>query len=175
MLKAERWSPARSQLALELLEIFPSLKRTFQASIPTELREELAHVTTHQLEALGLLLQLRGHEGGASMQEVARMQGCALSTATALADRLIKQGLAERTADAEDRRVVKIAPTARARSLLEKFIESRRQIALGALEPLDDDEAAALVSLLRKVATAGEDGCARFTMKQAESEEAAHD
>jgi DNA-binding MarR family transcriptional regulator len=99
-------------------------------------------------------MQLRGHSDGASMQEVARMQGCALSTATALADRLIGHGLAERTADAEDRRVVKIVPTDRARDLMEKFIASRRQIALAALSPLDDDEAAALIRLLRKMAWA---------------------
>ncbi len=120
-------------------------------------------MTSHQLEAVGLLMQLRGREDGASMHEVARMQGCALSTATALADRLIRQGLADRTADVDDRRVVKIVPTDRARALLEKFVESRRQIAVSALQSLSDEEAATLITLLRKLA-----------MAQAEEKELAH-
>jgi DNA-binding MarR family transcriptional regulator len=164
VLEVDRRSSARSELAAQLLVLLPALKKTFQAGIPVELREQLASVTSHQLEAVGLLMQLRGHEGGATMQEVARMQGCALSTASALADRLIRQGLAERTSDADDRRVVKIIPTDRARELLEKFMESRRQIAMTALAPLDDDEARRLIRLLRKMAMSHVDG-----------EEVAHD
>lgn len=135
--------------------LFPALKRRLQAGIPDDLRAQLAHVTPLQLEAVGLLLQLRDHARGASMHEVARMHGCALSTATSLADRLIRQGLAERIGDVDDRRVVKIVPTERGVELLEKFLESRRRLVLDALAPLDDDEVAKLVTLLGKVANAG--------------------
>jgi len=141
----------RARLATELLAILPELKRVLQAAIPDELRDELANATPHQLEALGLLHRLDGRAAGATMQEVARAQGCALSTATALVDRLIKQGLAERAPDAGDRRVVKILPTERARELLEKFVESRRRVALAALAGLDDDDARELIRLLRMV------------------------
>jgi len=157
LLNLDQASPVRAQLAADLLSLLPFLKRTFQAGIPAELREELANVTPHQLEAVGLLMELRGREGGSSMHEVARMQGCALSTATALTDRLIRQGLAERTSDAGDRRVVKVLPTDRARRLLETFVDSRRRIALTALQSLTDDEAATLIALLRKVAVAGDE------------------
>jgi DNA-binding MarR family transcriptional regulator len=156
VLEIESTTDSRARLASELLSLLPALKRTFQRGIPQELHDELANVTTHQLEALGLLMQLRGTEGGASMQEVARMQGCALSTATALADRLIGHGLAERATDLDDRRVVKIRPTARAAELLQRFLDSRRQIALAALAPLSDEDAATLIRLLRQVASAGE-------------------
>jgi len=156
LLDIEPVSAKRAQLASELLAVLPALKRTFQSGIPAELRDELANVTTHQLEALGLLMQLRDREGGASMQEVARMQGCALSTATALADRLIRQGLAERAADVDDRRVVKIRPTERAGELLQKFLDSRRQIAMAALAPLNDHDAETLIRLLRQVASEDE-------------------
>ncbi|HKR99511.1 MAG TPA: MarR family transcriptional regulator [Candidatus Dormibacteraeota bacterium] len=156
MLEIEPTSAKRAALAADLLSVLPALKRTFQSGIPKELRDELANVTTHQLEALGLLMQLRGTEGGATMQEVARIQGCALSTATALADRLIGHGLAERVTDLEDRRVVKIRPTDRAGELLQKFFDSRRQIALAALSPLSDEEAATLIRLLRQVASGGD-------------------
>ncbi len=152
MVDVVRTNALRPQLAGELLALFPSLKRRFQAGIPQQLRDQLASVTSHQLEALGLLMQLRGHEGGASMQEVARIQGCALSTATALADRLIRQGLADRVSDVDDRRVVKIVPTARAVAMLETFAESRLEIALSVLSPLSDDEAVTLIDLLQKLA-----------------------
>jgi DNA-binding MarR family transcriptional regulator len=152
VLDVEPVSERRAELAADLLSVLPALKRRFQSSIPTELRDQLAHVTPHQLEAVGVLMQLRAGAGGASMQEVAKVQGCALSTATALADRLIRQGLAERSADVDDRRVVKITPTARGRELLEKFVHSRRQIAVTALACLSDEDAATLIRLLRQVA-----------------------
>jgi DNA-binding MarR family transcriptional regulator len=172
MLELDTTAPTRRELAEQLLQLLPALKRTFQASIPAELREELGQVTPHQLEAVGLLFQLRAQEGGATMHEVARMQGCALSTATALIDRLIKQGLAARTTGVDDRRVVKITPTDRARRLLETFIESRRRIALSALEPLGDEELDTLVRLVRKVASSSHDPCAPWQIHRTAEETA---
>jgi DNA-binding MarR family transcriptional regulator len=144
----------RAELAGDALALVPLIKRRIQAGIPAGLSEELGGVTQHQMEALHLLhLALAGGESGvgATMNELARKQGCALSTATALADRLLRQGLAERIADPDDRRVVRIAPTPRGEQLCARFAEAKRDIAVEAMSRLSDDEAATLIDLLRKI------------------------
>jgi len=145
----------RTQLALELLRLMPRLRRRLTSAMAGQLEEEFGAATPHQMEALHLLhLASSGCEGagGATMNELARRQGCALSTATALVDRLLRHGLAERVADVNDRRIVRIMPTEKGEELLAQFGQLKRDIALSALEDLDDDEVATLVRLLRVVA-----------------------
>jgi DNA-binding MarR family transcriptional regulator len=146
----------REELADELFALFPALRRRFQAGLPEDLSSEICTVTPHQLEALHLLAHHDADRlaAGHTMNELARAQGCALSSATALVDRLIRQGLAERISDPEDRRVVRIAPTARGRELTRRFAEAKRRIAMTAFEALADDELRTLIRLLRKTAIA---------------------
>lgn len=143
---------SRRDLADRFAALLPALKQRFQASLPPDLRAELTRVTPHQLEALHVLHTLRAAEEGRgiTMHDLAEAQHCALSTATALADRLIAQDLAERVTDPADRRVVRIAPTARGTRLTQRFADTRRETVLRALEPLSDEEVAALVELLSK-------------------------
>jgi len=146
---------ARQEVVTQLLALIPELRRRFQTSLPAELTAELCGGTPHQLEALHMLAQQDGSGRGATMNELARWQHCALSTATALVDRLVQQGLAERVSNPDDRRVVWIVPTDRARVLLGKFVEAKRQMVLAALWNLDDAELDTLVTLLNKVLTGG--------------------
>ena len=134
----------REQLAQELGRLVPLLKQRLQAELPANMGEQLAHATAHQLEAV---CQLDRPEG-ISMNDLARLQNCALSTATALADRLVQQGLAERLDDPGDRRVVRIAPTPQAREMGEHFRETKRQLVLSLVSSLSDDDLATLVRLL---------------------------
>lgn len=140
----------RDRLAEQILELIPCLRRRFEQAFPAELRDELSTVTVHQLEALR---QLR-RDGGMTMAELAQSQGIGLSSATALADRLLRQGLAQRTSDAHDRRVVRVVPTDAAVQLVERFAAAKRRTARHALDSLDDGEAATLLALLRKLADA---------------------
>jgi DNA-binding MarR family transcriptional regulator len=140
--------PHRDALAEQILEVVPRLRRRFEQGLSPELRDELVTVTVHQLEALRHL----GHSGGMTMAELAQAQGIGLSSATALADRLLRQGLAQRTSDPADRRVVRLVPTEAAMQLGERFAAAKRRIALRALAALDDAEAADLLRLLRKLA-----------------------
>jgi DNA-binding MarR family transcriptional regulator len=103
---------------------------------------------------------------GATMNEIARMQQCALSSASALVDRMIRLGFAERRSDSEDRRIIHIAPTALGEQMLDRFDEARKAVALEALAPLSDDDLETLVRLMSKVVDWPEPGHAR---------EAAHD
>lgn len=142
-------APARRDaLAEEVLDLLRCLRRRFENAFPPELRDELNTVTAHQLEALRQLCR----EGGMTMAELAQSQGIGLSSATALADRLLRQGLAQRTSDPSDRRVVRLVPSEGAAQLVERFAATKRRAAVDALKPLDDDEAATLLRLLAKIA-----------------------
>ena len=90
------------------------------------------------------------------MAELAQAQRIGLSSATALADRLLRQGLAQRTSDPGDRRVVRLVPTDSALQLVERFAAAKRRTAVHALDSLDDAEAATLLALLGKIAGAPE-------------------
>jgi len=145
-LNESRSRPADAGLALR-----PAAKRRLQSRVADELRSELSRLTWHQVEALKQLSAPHG-SAGATMTELARLQNCALSSATALVDRLIAQGLAERRPDPLDRRVIRIAPTAGGAELVKRFEIERRRIAVEALAPLRDDEVATLLQLMRKLA-----------------------
>ena len=141
----------REQLADEVFALFPAVKTRLRAAMPPDMREELEKATWHQVEALHQLTAAPG-KAGATMGEIAKLQGCALSSASALVDRLISQGLAERRPDPDDRRVIRIAPTASGEDLMRRFESARGRLALNALAPLDNEEIATVVRLLTKVA-----------------------
>lgn len=145
-----RVSVHRDAVANQILDQFPRMRRRFERSIPGDLRDEMASVTVHQLEALCHLRE----SGGLTMHQLAEKQSIGLSSATALADRLLRQGLAQRTSDPADRRVVRLVPTEAACQLVQRFITAKRRSALQALDALDDDELVALQQLLEKIATA---------------------
>jgi DNA-binding MarR family transcriptional regulator len=144
----------RDAVAEQILALFPRMRRRFERELPGELRDELTTVTAHQVDALCHLTR----SGAMTMNELAEAQGIGLSSATALADRLLRQGLAQRTSDPADRRVVRLVPTEDAGELVHRFTDAKRRIALRLLGALDDDEAATLLRLLTKMLDAPRDG-----------------
>ena len=143
----------RTELADDIITMFGALARHFRASIPDAVRAQLGSATAHQLEALHALQLTRERgDAGVTMNELARMQGCALSTASALADRLLREGLVERVADEADRRVVRLVPTEKGEASCEEFRLVKRSVTLQTLRGLSVEEMETLVALLRKVA-----------------------
>jgi DNA-binding MarR family transcriptional regulator len=67
-----------------------------------------------------------------------------------MADRLVKLGLVERMSDPGDRRLVRVALSARGRDLLRRREAAWREGMGKALEALTDDECATLVRLLER-------------------------
>jgi DNA-binding MarR family transcriptional regulator len=159
-------STRRDELADALFGYIGGLKRRLMAQVPDELKGEYGAVTWHQVGALEQLRSAMSTSSGATMNEIARMQQCALSSASALVDRMIRLGFAERRSDPEDRRIIHIAPTPLGEEMLERFDEARKAVALEALAPLTDEDLEALVGLMSKVVDWPEPGHAR---------EAAHD
>lgn len=150
-LAAER---RRAELAGELVTVFGALARRFRTAIPEALEAELGTVTPHQLEALHVLLQTsEGGAAGLTMNELARLQGCALSSASALVDRLLREGLVDRVSDATDRRVVRVVPTAKGDAFCTQFAQVKRGVALQMMCQLSAAEMETLIALLRKAAS----------------------
>jgi DNA-binding MarR family transcriptional regulator len=144
----------RDELAHLLFDYIGGLKRRLMASVPEELRGEFGAVTWHQLSALEQLRTATETSSGATMNEIARMQQCALSSASALVDRVIRLGFAERLSDPEDRRIIHIVPTRLGLEMLARFDASRKAVALEALAPLNDDDLEQLVQLMGRIVDA---------------------
>ena len=73
---------------------------------------------------------------------------------TQLTDRLIRKGLIERHAAADDRRCVIVALSAEGRQLVDRFRERRREIFDGALAELSEAERRQAFEVLEKVVKA---------------------
>lgn len=140
----------RAQLADEFNALMPQMRRRLEALWPADVREELASVTVRQCEALLAVVD----QGGLTMNDLARHMNVSLSSCTALADRLLRQGLAERVSDPADRRVVRLRPTPHGARFVERFRAAKRASALGVLGALDDRELAQLIALTRKMVAA---------------------
>jgi DNA-binding MarR family transcriptional regulator len=163
----ERISTARrDELADLLFGYIGGVKRRLMASVPEELRDEFGAVTWHQVAALEQLRAATTTSSGATMNEIARMQQCALSSASSLVDRMIRLGFAERVSDAQDRRIIHIVPSKLGLQMLDRFDEARKTVALEALAPLNDTDLEQLVLLMRKIVDWPEPG---------HSKEGAHD
>lgn len=128
----------------QLLSLQTRLQRILTATPPVEVSRELRSVTFHQLEALACL-----PADGTSMRQFAASVGISGAAATALADRMIKQGLAARRDDPKDRRTVWLAPTEHAIELLTSFRNSRRSSMSNALARLQPGQVAAFLEVLQ--------------------------
>ena len=147
-------SDRRDELAHLLFDSIGGLKRRLMASVPEELKDEFGAVTWHQLGALEQLRAATETSSGATMNEIARMQQCALSSASALVDRVIRLGFAERLSDPDDRRIIHIVPTKLGLEMLARFDTARKATALEALAPLSDDDLERLVHLMGTIVDA---------------------
>src|SRR5208283_2834004 len=110
---------ARDVLVDRYLELQPQIQRRFSASLHRELREELHSVTVHQL---GVLMLLRGQS--VTMRELAKELDVGESAATAVVDRLVRQGLVVRHDDPSDRRVVRLLLSEAGESLVTELHET---------------------------------------------------
>jgi DNA-binding MarR family transcriptional regulator len=111
-----------SQLADAVDEMMPIFLREFvkrHSCDPLKFK-----VTPPQLIILNLL-----HKHGCSkMTDIARYIGVSTAAVTGIIDRLVKCGYVVRTAEPDDRRVVKVRTTPRGAELVKKMNKERRQM-----------------------------------------------
>lgn len=119
--------PSLDSLVDQLLALRTGIASILGASLSGEPGLGAGIVTLHQQQALSLLPR-----EGATMREFARLLAITHGSATALADRMVRQGLLERRYDEQDRRLVRVLPTPRALEVRERLRRLQRD-AVGAL------------------------------------------
>ncbi|HEV2362277.1 MAG TPA: MarR family transcriptional regulator [Acidimicrobiales bacterium] len=138
----------RERLIRRFFELKPIAQKRFEL-LHARLPDGLRSVTVHQF---GILLRLAS--GERTMREVAREASVSESAATAVTDRLAKQGLVERRHDLVDRRVVRVSLSERGAAMVEEFRDTACTQTALALSVLDDGQLEALVDVFETLATA---------------------
>ena len=138
---------SREEAVRRYLELRPIVRAHLTASVPADLHKEFESITAHQLRALLLL-----PDEGLSMRQLAAALGVMGATVSVLADRLVAQGLAVRLPDAADRRVVRLAPSERGRSLAARAAAQQRRSAAEIFNRLNDVQVEAFLDVLETLA-----------------------
>ncbi len=97
---------------------------------------------------VGLIIARQGEP--VTMGDLSKALDVPLSTATRIVDRLVEYNYAQRVADAEDRRVVRITWTDEGREMFEAVCEHWRSRIAQLMSRLTSDERDALIRLLLK-------------------------
>jgi DNA-binding MarR family transcriptional regulator len=109
------------------------------------------NITMGQMHCLGTIARL----GKPTMSELAATLGLHPSTVTVLVDGLVAHGLAVRRADSGDRRIVRVAETAKGRKNHERHMATMRARVADMLAGLSDEELAKVrgsLEILRQAA-----------------------
>lgn len=144
---AEGPTASTADVVERVLQLQPLLQQTLRVPLPDEVSSRLGTVTPHQLEALGRL-----PPEGITMHEFAEAVGISGAAATALANRMIRQGLAKRSYDPSDRRTVWLAPTTKGLETAEAVQAWRRRSVAQMVERLDAAQVTAFLEVLSALA-----------------------
>ncbi len=98
-----------------------------------------------------ILAVLRSRPEPPTMGELSAELGLPLSTATRMADNLVRARIAERRDDASDRRIVRLCLTANGRKFVEMGVGVLRQRVSAVLGRFTPDEQAQLLKLIGKL------------------------
>ncbi|MCA1646721.1 MAG: MarR family transcriptional regulator [Chloroflexi bacterium] len=93
-------------------------------------------LTMPQLKALMCVAM----NDGATSGQIAKKLGVGLSTVTGIVDRLSEHHLVTRSEDVEDRRITRVRPTARGRTLVDELLRYRNEVITAVLSHLDADK-----------------------------------
>ncbi len=93
-------------------------------------------LTMPQLKALMCVAM----NDGATSGQIAKKLGVGLSTITGIVDRLAEQSLVTRGEDAVDRRITRVLPTPRGRTLVDELVRYRNELIGAILSHLDAEQ-----------------------------------
>lgn len=130
----------------QFLQCWMKLSKELHRRLETELAPEL---TESQLNVLDVLLKKDGAWTPSELMEFLETTPAAV---TMILDRMEKNGLIARTRDGRDRRIVRIAVTAKGKTAWERGVRIREQIAASCLSRLSAHNQRLLVYLVSKAA-----------------------
>jgi DNA-binding MarR family transcriptional regulator len=153
---ATKKAPKRATLVdrqtRELVENLDSL--IHRLLLPRVHREGEVEVTGHEVRALGVI----GRHGSINMSDFSNLLGVPMSTATHMADRLVKKCLVSRTRSEEDRRSVQIELSEEGKLREHRFLQNRLAMGNDMLKPLSHGEREIFLELLAKMSRLAKSG-----------------
>lgn len=129
----------REDVHAKLIEVLPPIFKRLLTRLPNQVPGGI-RLTPDQY---GVLVHVGGGPG-CSMGDIAAGRGIALNSATALVDRLVALGAAERTTDPADRRIVRVVSTVTGLKAIVQLRELRRQALRQMLEDLGTEDLEAI-------------------------------
>jgi DNA-binding MarR family transcriptional regulator len=109
-------------------QLSQALREWAEIFMPRSMRDFFHFLKETGLTITQLNTLMRLHYGGScGISEVGDHLGITNAATSQMVQRLVEQGLLERTEDAHDRRVKQLALTASGRALIEQAIEARRR------------------------------------------------
>jgi DNA-binding MarR family transcriptional regulator len=131
---------------------FLQLLRTGDELLALDQQVLASHGTRHGRFNL-LMMLMKCSEGQATPAGLAAKTGVTRATISGLLDGLQKDGLIERRADPEDRRLIRVHLTAAGQNFLDKIRPAYSRWFSSIVEPLNEQERQQLVFLLEKIRT----------------------
>jgi len=138
--------------ATDLTDAWRFIRRSSSAIVA----DAIADARRPGLEAgdVDTLDQIAAVDGAAQMSDIAAGLRVDRSTATRAVGRLVAEGLADRTRDPSDARIIRVTLTAEGATLQEQLRESRLAFTMRLLEGFTSDEQQAIGRLLPMLANA---------------------
>ncbi len=137
-------------------EAFLHLLRTGDEAFLYTERNLTEHGISHG--RFGVLMLLWGqshnpeaHRHGMTPAELADQSNVTRATMTGLIDTLVRDAFVKRTADKDDRRMMRVALTPKAEKFLERLLPGHFQRMAALMNPLSQSEQKTLVKLLNKI------------------------
>jgi DNA-binding MarR family transcriptional regulator len=129
-----------------LEEVFLELVRTLHSELANQM---VSGITGSQF----FVLKKINEKGRMTVSEVAEELGVSLSAITALVNRLVNNGLALRTRDLIDRRLVWLEATDQGADVVMRCMEGRKKVAVKYFGQLPEKDMEKLIEIYEKVLT----------------------
>ncbi|MDD5136097.1 MAG: MarR family transcriptional regulator [Candidatus Omnitrophica bacterium] len=123
-----------AEFADKVTEIMPVIMREFLKKETEEFYK--AKITIPQLVVLDMLVR----EGELRMSDLARLMNVTTAATTGIVDRLVREGYVARESDAEDRRIIKVRPTAKGIRIVKSANEHKKAIIVKMFSVVSDTE-----------------------------------
>ena len=127
----------------QLIALLPDLAKAFRTDEP----QEVLHMDISFPEIF-VLRQLSSNEKP-TMSELGRSISMDLSTLTRTVDKLVKKEFVARKRDPEDRRMVRVALTAKGRRIISRFEEARKKHIESILRQMTSPERRDLLNIFK--------------------------
>ncbi len=136
-----------SEFADKLNEIMPVIMREFYRRESGKFCK--IQITIPQFVVLDMLTR----NGATSMSDLARAINVTTAAMTGIVERLVRDGYAARENDADDRRIVKVRPTAKGTRIVKSAVEKRKRIVgmmFGVISQAEREEYLRIVTIIKE-------------------------